>query len=306
MPLPPLHSISQSQYYITGNVIIDPSAAIAPGVILQADPDSKIIIASGVCIGMGSIIHAHSGLLKVDAGAMLGSGVLVVGKGNIGANSCIGATTTIYNTSLPSGEIVPPGTLLGDLGRIITQNEEVIPPPQVDQPVTESITEKVIETVTESIIENVIETVTASITENVIETAIAIEETIKITTIEDMEDPWDANTSNQVPIEDNIANQTDLNKSSDVPAQISASEEKQTESSSKNINSATVKETESLTITNSAITETESLPTETENKASEEETKSPVAVEYQQSLRINIYGQGNLHRLLGTLFPHRQ
>lgn len=120
MQLPTLPLISNSHVYVEGDVSIDPSAAIAAGVILLAAFDSKIIIAAGVCIGMGSILHSHQGTLEVEAGANLGAGVLVVGKGKIGANACIGATTTIWNSSIESGQVVQAGSVVGDRGRQIT------------------------------------------------------------------------------------------------------------------------------------------------------------------------------------------
>ena len=119
MHLPTLPLISHSHVYVEGNVSIAPSAAIAAGVILRADPDSKIIIAADVCIGAGSILHAHRGTLEVEAGANLGAGVLVVGKGKIGANACIGAITTIWNDSIDPWQVVPPGSLVGQKGRQI-------------------------------------------------------------------------------------------------------------------------------------------------------------------------------------------
>jgi len=123
MYLPPLHPISNSQFYVSGNVTIDPSAAIAPGVLLQADPESQIIIASGVCIGMGAILHAHAGILEVEQGANLGTGVLIVGKGKIEANACIGSMTTILNSSVGAGKVVPPGSLIGDPSRQVAETQ---------------------------------------------------------------------------------------------------------------------------------------------------------------------------------------
>ncbi len=123
MHLPLLPPISNFNCYVKGDVSIDESVAIAPGVILQADPDSKIIIAAGVCIGMGTIIHAHKGTLEVEAGAILGAGVLVIGKGKIGANACIGSVTTIWNTSVEPYQVVVAGSLLGDKGRQVADAE---------------------------------------------------------------------------------------------------------------------------------------------------------------------------------------
>ncbi len=132
MYLPPVHPISTSHFYASGSVTIHPSAAIAPGVLLQADPDSQIIIAAGVCVGMGAVLHAHQGNLEVESGANIGTGVLIVGKGKIGTNACIGSMTTILNSDLGRGEVVPPGSLIGDASRHVSEPQR--PEPQRPEP----------------------------------------------------------------------------------------------------------------------------------------------------------------------------
>lgn len=117
MSFPPLQPISDFHSYASGDVTIDPSAAIAPGVLLQADPDSRIAIAAGACIGMGSVLHANQGTLIVETGATLGAGVLIVGAVKIGANACVGSVTTILNRDVERGNVIPPGSLLGDESR---------------------------------------------------------------------------------------------------------------------------------------------------------------------------------------------
>ena len=117
MSVSPLHLTSNFNSYMSGEVTIDPSAAIASGVVLLADPNSTIIIAAGVCIGMGVILHARNGVLEVEAGANLGAGVLMVGTGKIGANACIGSATTIIDYSIEPGTVVAPSSLLGDTSR---------------------------------------------------------------------------------------------------------------------------------------------------------------------------------------------
>ncbi|WP_293094140.1 hypothetical protein [Moorena sp. SIO3I6] len=124
---------NNSHIYVEGNVSIDPSAVISAGVILRADRDSKITIAAGVCIGMGAILHAHKGTLEVESGASLGAGVLVVGKGKIGANASIGSLTTIWNHSVESLQVVPSASVLGDKGR---------PLPEESQPNPDSLEQK--------------------------------------------------------------------------------------------------------------------------------------------------------------------
>jgi len=125
MSVPPLHLSNTFDSYISGEVIIHPSAVLAPGVILQAVPNSKIIIGPGVCIGMGSILQVNEGTLEVEAGASLGSGFLMVGQGKIGANACIGSATTVFNCSVDPGQVVAPGSILGDTSRRVVATDDL-------------------------------------------------------------------------------------------------------------------------------------------------------------------------------------
>lgn len=109
--------ISDDHLYISGNVSLDASAAIAPNVMLQADPGCQLIIAAGVSIGSGCVLHAHSGTLEIDAGATLGSGVLILGSSKIGSNACIGSRATLINSSIEPEYTVPPGAIIGDRSR---------------------------------------------------------------------------------------------------------------------------------------------------------------------------------------------
>jgi len=131
---------SHSHIYVSGDVVIHPSAAIAPGVLLQADPGCRLTVADGVCIAQGSVLHAHRGNLTIASGTMLGRAVLILGQGEIGANVCIGAFSTILNSSVASGQIVPPNSLLGETGRQISLEpiaspSDPLPDPWVAEPV---------------------------------------------------------------------------------------------------------------------------------------------------------------------------
>lgn len=119
MSLPPLQlrPISTSHYYTSGDVTIQDGAAIAPGVLIQADPQSRVIIKAGACIGIGSILHASQGTVEIGEGANIGAEVLLVGHVTIGANACVGSATTILNSSVELGQIIPPGSLIGDNSR---------------------------------------------------------------------------------------------------------------------------------------------------------------------------------------------
>ncbi|MBD0312531.1 MAG: carbon dioxide concentrating mechanism protein [Microcoleus sp. T3-bin5] len=117
MYLSPLQLSSNSQILMSGDVVVNEGAAIAPGVILQAEPGSRISIAAGACIGMGVILHAREGTLEIGAGVILGAGVLVVGAGTIGTSACIGAGTTLINPCIDQMQIMPAGSLIGDTSR---------------------------------------------------------------------------------------------------------------------------------------------------------------------------------------------
>lgn len=120
MSLPPLHPPANPEVYVRGDVTIHPSAAIAPGVIIQAEASSRITINAGVCIGMGSVLHAYQGSLEIQEGVNLGAGVLVIGEVTIGANACIGSSATLFNCAVESGQLIPSGSLCGDSSRQVT------------------------------------------------------------------------------------------------------------------------------------------------------------------------------------------
>ncbi len=98
--------------HTSGDVSLDPSAVIAAGVILLADPKSQLVVGAGVCIGMGSVIHAQGGILILESGVILGAGVLVIGPGVIGQQSCIGTAVTLLQPQVAAGQVIPAGALI--------------------------------------------------------------------------------------------------------------------------------------------------------------------------------------------------
>jgi carbon dioxide concentrating mechanism protein CcmN len=130
MYLPPIQAMQDTQVHVSGDVTIHPGAVIAPGVLFMANEGSKIIIAAGACIGMGSVLHAAEGTIEVLEGANLGAGVLVVGSGTIGKNACIGTSCTLLNTSVPAQTMVSPGSVLGDRSRKVQPQESATPTTQ--------------------------------------------------------------------------------------------------------------------------------------------------------------------------------
>jgi carbon dioxide concentrating mechanism protein CcmN len=118
--------------HLDGNVSIDPSAAIAPGVLLQAEENSRITIGAGVCIGAGTIVHAAGGNLDICMGVCLGRGVLIIGSGTIERNACIGAGTTAIDPQIEEGAVIPTHSLIGDRSRgevsVVTEETSTSPP----------------------------------------------------------------------------------------------------------------------------------------------------------------------------------
>lgn len=147
--LPPLDPIGDFRSYVSGNVVIDQTAAIASGVLIQADQGGQITIASGVCIGMGAVLHAQDGLLEIAAGANLGAGVLVYGNSKIGEGACIGASSSIIHAVIARGVIVPPCSLINGLSQGTVEKEESpaiaqeLNPNPVSAPTSETV-EKVV------------------------------------------------------------------------------------------------------------------------------------------------------------------
>lgn len=117
----------QQDIQISGDVRIDPSAVIAPGVIIQAAPNSYVAIAAGVCIGMGSILQAGKGSIEIQQGVTLGAGVLIIGAAKIGENTCVGYGTTIFQASVIASQVLPPNSLIGDNSR--NPNSQPTPSP---------------------------------------------------------------------------------------------------------------------------------------------------------------------------------
>ncbi|XGV96491.1 MAG: hypothetical protein ACAF41_27635 [Leptolyngbya sp. BL-A-14] len=136
MYVPSLQPVNSDHFCVSGDVTIHPTAVIAAGVLLQADPESRIVIGAGVCLGMGAVLHAHQGTLEVDSEVTIGAGVLIIGEGKIGASACIGAASTIWNHSVDRGAIVPPLSLLGMPEQAVIPTAESTPQPTVTAPVS--------------------------------------------------------------------------------------------------------------------------------------------------------------------------
>jgi carbonic anhydrase/acetyltransferase-like protein (isoleucine patch superfamily) len=127
----PIHT---DQYVVAGDVVIAAGVAIAPGVLLQADVGSRIILGLGSCLGMGCVLHASGGEIRIDAGVNLGAGVLIVGTSTIGPGAIVGAGTTIMGEAIGAGQLVAPNSLLA-------KPIAVAPLPIVEPPAPEPLPE---------------------------------------------------------------------------------------------------------------------------------------------------------------------
>lgn len=118
--LPPPQPLLNKDIRISGEVEIHPTASLAPGVILQAAAESRIVIGADACVGMGVIISAFQGDIEVGSGAILGSGVLIIGASKIGNNACIGTSTTIFQADIEAMVVIEPGSIVGDVSRQVS------------------------------------------------------------------------------------------------------------------------------------------------------------------------------------------
>lgn len=133
-PLPlQLHPITTDQSFTAGDVVVAAGAAIASGVLLQADEGCRIWVGAGVCLGLGCVIHASGGDIRIAEGANLGAGVLVVGTCDVGDRAIIGAGSTILSQSVPADALLPAATLwLNPTAQ--NQTPTAPPPPQTSPP----------------------------------------------------------------------------------------------------------------------------------------------------------------------------
>lgn len=97
-----------------GAVKVAQGSMIAATAILGAEPDGSLTIAPEVCLGSEVVIQARWGSLTIETGAIIGRGVLIIGRGSIGAGACIGSNSTLINPQIAACRVVPPETLLGD------------------------------------------------------------------------------------------------------------------------------------------------------------------------------------------------
>ncbi|MDJ0552987.1 MAG: hypothetical protein QNJ68_00785 [Microcoleaceae cyanobacterium MO_207.B10] len=304
MQFPPLQPIDNTEPVVSGDVKIDPSVAIASGVILQAASDCHIVIAAGVCIGMGVILHAYQGNIQVESGVTIGAGVLVVGKSQIGANACIGSVATIIEHDIEPKQIVPPSSILGESGRQILENSTSAvseAPSQI--PLTPKAT-----TATNSNDD-------LSVNQELSSSSEIEEEVLSQNNTFNPPIP----TMPPIPLIPPINNQ-ELSSSSEINEEILSQKNtfnyptnnqgltnnyqffKKPEPENNNFNSPVNQE---LTNTSSSSPESEATKNEEESQKKIESSQTKLQEETPKTTDTPIYGQDYVNQMMKTLFPHK-
>jgi carbon dioxide concentrating mechanism protein CcmN len=186
----------EAQVY--GEVIIDPSAVLGLGVMIRAEVGAKIVIGAGVCVGMGTVLHAQGGDILVGNGVSIGAGGLILGTAKLGDNSCLGTSTTVINSIVPSGAVVSPGTVVNQgLGSV--NSGEVEPTNDVNPEVfaTESVAPEITSKQNFGIQEMIRETVEEKLEETVSETFVLENFTTENFTVENFTATTTSSTSEQ-------------------------------------------------------------------------------------------------------------
>jgi carbon dioxide concentrating mechanism protein CcmN len=301
MFLPPLRTSNNVNFYISGEVKIDESAAIAPGVILQAGANGRIIIGSGVCIGMGSILQVCDGVLEIETGANLGAGVLMVGQGKIGANACVGAATTILNSSIAAGQVVAPGSIFGDTSRKVSELSQLsesptksedfskVPPgipPGIPPEITKEIPPGIHPELSGKIPQKIPQEIPQEIPHKI---PLTTNYTVSPSPWDEVffrDDKEDKNGKQVVQEASQEAIAEPLEEPLEEPFQQSTLEKEEKKENTTQIETPKVEKSQ-----------------EVESKEAE---AGQLSTESSVNFGTQIYGRGNIERLLTTLFPHRQ
>jgi carbon dioxide concentrating mechanism protein CcmN len=147
IPLPVAMPPNNRPAVISGDVTVHPTANIGNGVLLHADPGSQLIIGVGACVGVGCVIHAHTGTLFIGDGVILGMGTLVFGTTQVGERACIGADSSLIDVSIAPNTVVPPYSLI-DSYSLSAEYAHAHPPESAAVPgFAEEVTSPVVESI---------------------------------------------------------------------------------------------------------------------------------------------------------------
>ncbi|MGB3508482.1 MAG: hypothetical protein WBA93_04440 [Microcoleaceae cyanobacterium] len=318
-PLPP---IDNTEPFVSGDVKIELSVALGSGVILQAASDCQIVIATGVCIGMGVILHAYQGNIEVESGVTIGAGVLVVGKSKIGANACIGSEATIIEHDVEPNQVVPPTSIIGESGRQISENSTTALSQSPSQPLSQTAVTPNIATTTNSNDDFSINQELSSSSEFTEENPLHKSTFIppvnhqKLTSSSEFTEESLPHKSTFIP----PVNHQGLSSSSELSEESLPQKStfippvnhqgltknyqffKTNEPENNNSNSLVNQE---LTNTSSPSPEQEENKNEEESKNEIEQAKTQLQEEAPKTTKTPIYGQDYVNRMMKTLFPHK-
>lgn len=262
-----LPATGHTHIYVSGDVSIDETAAIAPGVILQASGEGRIIIKAGACLGMGTVLTATQGTIEIGEGAILGAGVLIVGYGKISDRVCIGSASTLIETSVESMQLISPGSLLGDSSR-----QEESANSETEQEPTSNVT--------------------PSESEQQQQTSSAVSDTNgSSVNSEPKPEYWASFPSTSTEEANNGSKSQQAAASQPEPDYWASSPSTPTEEANNGSNSQQVPNSQTATHQSNTAAE--------ENSSSEQQSPSTAS-------NGKIYGQTHIERLMVTLFPHKE
>jgi len=273
MQLPPLQPLTNIEPFVSGDVKIDPSATIAPGVIIQAANNCQVIIGAGVCIGMGVIIHAYQGNIEIESGATIGSGVLLVGKSKIGANVCVGSLATIIEQDLVSEKVILPASIIGNSGREMLDNNTTFTPTKTD------LLKNQISSKNSQILDEVYENNYVSNLENTVSSPEEIQAETEVNKTQ-------LQSANTVSSPEEIQAETEVNK---------------TQLQSEN----TFSSSEETLETNTQLQSENTVSSPEETQAETEEANTQLQEKASPNIDPQIYGQEYVNQIMKTLFPYK-
>jgi carbonic anhydrase/acetyltransferase-like protein (isoleucine patch superfamily) len=94
-------------------IVIGPECNIQDLCCLHVDPGEPVVLEEQVSVGHHATVHGA----RVDAGALIGIGAVVLGRARVGAGSLVAAGTVVR-----PGAVVPPGVLFAGVpGRVVRE-----------------------------------------------------------------------------------------------------------------------------------------------------------------------------------------
>ncbi len=95
---------------MVGDISMASAVTLAPGVLIHVAPGSRLVLEAGVCVASGTVIRVYGGTLHLGRGCSVAAGAILLGAGQVGAEACIGAGSTVVNPDVAAQAVVAAGT----------------------------------------------------------------------------------------------------------------------------------------------------------------------------------------------------